>query len=74
RKENQELFVQLEPDNGPRSSLSIGPGSDDVVGFTGSSPRDSPKGLGSSIGTCWEKTRRLAASMPEITRLAKVRS
>ncbi|RWV99551.1 hypothetical protein BHE74_00043400 [Ensete ventricosum] len=39
---------------------------------------DSPKGSGSSLGTRQkitdEKTRRLTASMPKATRLAKVRA
>ncbi|RWW36009.1 hypothetical protein BHE74_00058995 [Ensete ventricosum] len=39
---------------------------------------DSPKGSGSSLGTrreiTGEKTRRLATSMPEVTKLVEVRS
>ncbi|RRT41857.1 hypothetical protein B296_00026813 [Ensete ventricosum] len=35
--------MELQPDDGPRSSLSIGPGSDDVVGYHLTSLGDSPK-------------------------------
>ncbi|RWV78820.1 hypothetical protein GW17_00059071 [Ensete ventricosum] len=48
-----------------------GRGSDDAMGFVGSSLGDSSKESGSSLGTrpeiTKEKTRRLAASMLEVT-------
>ncbi|RRT35046.1 hypothetical protein B296_00053200 [Ensete ventricosum] len=46
--------IELQSDDGPRSSLGIGPGSDDVVRSRRSSLGDLPKGLGSSLETCKE--------------------
>ncbi|RWW01204.1 hypothetical protein GW17_00035772 [Ensete ventricosum] len=57
--------MELQLDDGPRSSLGIGPGSDDVVGSRRRSLGDSPKGSGSSVGTRRKKTRRLIARMPK---------
>ncbi|RWW06554.1 hypothetical protein BHE74_00023936 [Ensete ventricosum] len=53
--------MKLQPDNGPRSSLGIGPGSDDAMGSHRSSLGDSPKGSGSSLGT----HREIAGRRPE---------
>ncbi|RRT72187.1 hypothetical protein B296_00014394 [Ensete ventricosum] len=53
--------MKLQPDDGPRSSLGIGRGSDDVVGSNRSLLRDSSKGLGSSLGT----RRKITESRPE---------
>ncbi|RWV90767.1 hypothetical protein BHE74_00040542 [Ensete ventricosum] len=64
--------MKLQPDDGPRSILGIGPGSDDVVGSRRRSLGDSPKGLGSSLGDHWKKTGRLTARMAEATRLVGV--
>ncbi|RWW70653.1 hypothetical protein BHE74_00021654 [Ensete ventricosum] len=46
--------MKLQPDVGPRSSLGIGPGSDDAVGSRRSSLGDSPK----RSGSYWEHARR----------------
>ncbi|RRT34101.1 hypothetical protein B296_00054889 [Ensete ventricosum] len=65
--------IELQPDDGPRSSLGIGPGSEDVVGSRRHSLGDSPKGSGSSLGTRTgdhrKKTERLATRLPEATGL-----
>ncbi|RWW40676.1 hypothetical protein BHE74_00053887, partial [Ensete ventricosum] len=53
--------MKLQPDDGPRSSLGIGPGSDDAVGSRRSSLGDSSKGSGSSLGT----RREIAGRRPE---------
>ncbi|RZS18050.1 hypothetical protein BHM03_00050271, partial [Ensete ventricosum] len=50
RKENQELFVQLEPDNGPRSSLSIGPGFGRCSGFHREFAKRFTEGIGKLDG------------------------
>ncbi|RWV92039.1 hypothetical protein GW17_00045630 [Ensete ventricosum] len=57
--------MELQPDDGPRSSLSIGPGSDDVVGSRRSSLGDLPKGSGSSLGTQREITERRPDDLPQ---------
>ncbi|RWW21074.1 hypothetical protein GW17_00014791 [Ensete ventricosum] len=46
--------MKLQSDDGPRSSLSIRPGSHDAMGSRRSSLGDSPKGSGSSSGTLRE--------------------
>ncbi|RWW18900.1 hypothetical protein BHE74_00045199 [Ensete ventricosum] len=56
--------MKLQPDDGPRSSLGIGPSSDDVVGSRRSSLGDSQKGSGSSLGT----HREIAGRRPEDSR------
>ncbi|RRT76443.1 hypothetical protein B296_00016435 [Ensete ventricosum] len=50
--------MELQPDDGPKSSLGIGSGLDDAVGSCRSSLGDSPKGSGSSLGTHREIARR----------------
>ncbi|RWV84895.1 hypothetical protein GW17_00053358 [Ensete ventricosum] len=57
--------MKLQPDVGPRSSLGIGPGSDDAVGSRRSSLGDSPKGSGSLLGTRWEITKRRLGDSPQ---------
>ncbi|RZS15151.1 hypothetical protein BHM03_00046991, partial [Ensete ventricosum] len=57
--------MKLQPDNGPRSSLGIGLGSDDTVGSRRSSLGDSLKELGSSLGTRWEIIRRRPKDSPQ---------
>ncbi|RRT47475.1 hypothetical protein B296_00044377 [Ensete ventricosum] len=52
---------KLTGNDGPRSSLGIGPGSDDAVGSRRSSLGDSTKGTGSSLGT----RREIAGRRPE---------
>ncbi|RWV78304.1 hypothetical protein GW17_00060744 [Ensete ventricosum] len=62
--------IELQPDDGPRLSLDIGPGSDDVVGSHRSSLGDSSKELGSLLRTHWEIAgRRPEDSPPECRRL-----
>ncbi|RWV89824.1 hypothetical protein GW17_00048010 [Ensete ventricosum] len=57
--------MELQPDDGPRSSLGIGPGSDDAVGSRRSLLGDSPKGSGSSLGTHREIARRRSKDSPQ---------
>ncbi|RWV86710.1 hypothetical protein GW17_00051362 [Ensete ventricosum] len=57
--------MKLKPDDGPRSSLGIGPGSDDAVGSRRSSLGDSPKGSGSSLETCQEIVGRRPEDSPQ---------
>ncbi|RZR81453.1 hypothetical protein BHM03_00007679 [Ensete ventricosum] len=70
--------IELQPDNGPRSSLGIGPGSDDVVGSRREFVRRFVEGIGKLAGNMkgdhWEKTGGLAARMSEATGLCGRRS
>ncbi|RRT52950.1 hypothetical protein B296_00005743 [Ensete ventricosum] len=70
--------MDLQPDYGPRSSLGIGPSSDDAMGFRREFARRFSEGIkklaGNTPGDHPEKIGRLAASMPETTGLAEVRS
>ncbi|RZS05497.1 hypothetical protein BHM03_00036032 [Ensete ventricosum] len=50
--------MKLQPDDGPRSSLCIGPGYKRCNGI-------SPKGLGSSLGTRWEIAGRTPEDSPQ---------
>ncbi|RRT54785.1 hypothetical protein B296_00032555 [Ensete ventricosum] len=62
--------MKLQSDDGPRSSLSIGPGSHDAMGSRRSSLGDLPKGSGSSPGTLREIAgRRSEDSSQECRRL-----
>ncbi|RRT58440.1 hypothetical protein GW17_00060205 [Ensete ventricosum] len=62
--------MELQPDDRPRSSLGIGPGSDDAVGSCRSSLGYSPKGSGSLLGTPQAiARRRLEDSSQECRRL-----
>ncbi|RZS25163.1 hypothetical protein BHM03_00058320 [Ensete ventricosum] len=49
----------------PRSSLGIEPGSDDAVGSRRNSLGDSPKGPGSSLGTCRKIVKRRPKDSPQ---------
>ncbi|RZS02855.1 hypothetical protein BHM03_00032965 [Ensete ventricosum] len=70
--------MKLQPNNGPRSSLGIGPSSDDAVGSRREFARRFAEGIGKLAGNMkgdhHEKTKGFAARMPEATRLTKVRS
>ncbi|RWV96566.1 hypothetical protein BHE74_00054833 [Ensete ventricosum] len=70
--------MELQRDNGPRSSLGIGPGSDDAVGsrreFARRFTEEIRKLAGNMKGDHREKAGGLAARMPEATRLAEVGS
>ncbi|RWW38266.1 hypothetical protein BHE74_00056568 [Ensete ventricosum] len=70
--------MKLQPDNGPRSSLGIGPSSDDAVGSRREFARRFTEGIGKLArnmkGDYQEKTRGLTARMSEATGLAKVKS
>ncbi|RRT45171.1 hypothetical protein B296_00037583 [Ensete ventricosum] len=57
-RSNYDRSNKLQPDDGLRSSLGIGPDLDDEVRSRRSSLGDSPKGSGSSLRTHWEITRR----------------
>ncbi|RRT34554.1 hypothetical protein B296_00041904 [Ensete ventricosum] len=57
--------LKLQSDDGPRSSLGIGPGSDDAVGSCRSSLGDLPKGSGSSLGTRREIVGRRPEDSPQ---------
>ncbi|RWW02417.1 hypothetical protein GW17_00034494 [Ensete ventricosum] len=69
--------IELQPDDGPRSSLGIRPGSDDAAGPRREFTRRFAKGIGklawNTPGERRKKTRRLAARMPEAVGLAGVR-
>ncbi|RRT59700.1 hypothetical protein B296_00017364 [Ensete ventricosum] len=56
---------KLIENDGLRSSLSIEPRLDDVVGSRRSLLGDSLKGLGSSLGTWWEITGRRPEGSPQ---------
>ncbi|RRT31951.1 hypothetical protein B296_00057457 [Ensete ventricosum] len=67
--------MKLQPDDGPRSSLGIGPGSDDAVGYRHKFARRSPeedrktyhKNAGSyRIGESYTMQWELAESSPEV--------
>ncbi|RWW37766.1 hypothetical protein BHE74_00057076 [Ensete ventricosum] len=65
--------MKLQPDDGPRSSLGIGLGSDDVVGspkFTKRFPEEIGKLAGITPGDRRKKIGRLAARMSEAVGLA----
>ncbi|RRT43977.1 hypothetical protein B296_00045208 [Ensete ventricosum] len=53
--------MELQQDDGPRSSVGIGSGSDDAVRSRQSSLGDSSKGSGNSLGT----RREIAGRRPE---------
>ncbi|RRT34454.1 hypothetical protein B296_00035510 [Ensete ventricosum] len=64
--------------DGPRSSLSIGPGFGRCSGISSKFARRFAKGIRKLAGNMLEnhrkKTKRLTARMPELARLAGVRS
>ncbi|RWW38235.1 hypothetical protein BHE74_00056543 [Ensete ventricosum] len=66
--------MKLQSDDGPRSSLSIGPGFGRCSGISSKFARRFAEGIGklagNTLGDRWKKTGRLAARMPEATRLA----
>ncbi|RRT47080.1 hypothetical protein B296_00031561, partial [Ensete ventricosum] len=66
--------MELQPDDGSRSSLSIGPGFGRCSGISPKFARRFAKGIGKLAGNmsgdCWKKTKRLAARMPQATGLA----
>ncbi|RRT41312.1 hypothetical protein B296_00052802 [Ensete ventricosum] len=70
--------IELQPDDGPRSSLSIRSGSDDAVGSHREFARRFAEGFGKITGNMKgdhrEKTRRLTARMSEATELPEVGS
>ncbi|RRT51726.1 hypothetical protein B296_00024468 [Ensete ventricosum] len=70
--------MELQPDNGPRSSLGIGPGSDDAVEsrreFARRFTEEIGKLAGNMKGDHREKTEGLTARMSEAIGLAKVGS
>ncbi|RRT37464.1 hypothetical protein B296_00009466 [Ensete ventricosum] len=69
---------ELQPYDGPRSSLSIGLGFGRCSGISPEFTRRFTEGIGKFAESMSEdrreKTRKLTASMPEATRLAEVRS
>ncbi|RZR83784.1 hypothetical protein BHM03_00010488 [Ensete ventricosum] len=68
--------MKLQSDNGPRSSLGIGPGSDNAVGSRWEFAKRFAEGVGKLVGNMkgdhQKKTGGLAARMLEATGLAKV--
>ncbi|RWW25354.1 hypothetical protein GW17_00010312 [Ensete ventricosum] len=68
--------MKLQPDDGPRSSLGIRPGSDDVVGPCWEFARRFAEGIGKLAGNTsgdrQKKSERLAVRMPEAVGLARV--
>ncbi|RZR84767.1 hypothetical protein BHM03_00011646 [Ensete ventricosum] len=57
--------MELQPDDGLRSSIGIRPGLDDTMRSHQSSLGDSPKGSGSSLGTCREIAERRPEDSPQ---------
>ncbi|RRT57197.1 hypothetical protein B296_00038934 [Ensete ventricosum] len=70
--------MELQLDDGPRSSLGIGSGSDDAMGPRWEFVRRFAEGIGKLAGNisvdCQKKIRRLVARMSEIIGLAGVKS
>ncbi|RRT41370.1 hypothetical protein B296_00004512 [Ensete ventricosum] len=70
--------IKLQPDDRPRSSLSIGPGLGRCSGISPEFARRFAKGIeklaGNMLGDCRKKTIGLIARMPKATGLARVRS
>ncbi|RZR89134.1 hypothetical protein BHM03_00016806 [Ensete ventricosum] len=70
--------MELQPDNWPRSSLGIGPGSDDAMEsrreFARRFTEEIGKLAGNMKGDHRKKTEGLTARMPEATGLAEVGS
>ncbi|RZS26314.1 hypothetical protein BHM03_00059638 [Ensete ventricosum] len=62
--------MKLQPDDGPRSSLGIRPGSNNVVGPRREFARRFTEDIGSLLGTHREIARRLTARMLDAARLA----
>ncbi|RWW01350.1 hypothetical protein BHE74_00043920 [Ensete ventricosum] len=66
--------IELQPDKRPRSSLGIGPGSDDAVGPRREFARRFVEGIGkltgNMLGDYQRKTIGLAAKMPEAVGLS----
>ncbi|RWW52055.1 hypothetical protein BHE74_00041552 [Ensete ventricosum] len=69
--------LELQLEDGPRSSLGIGLGSDDALGphreFARRFVEEIRKLAGNMPGDRWKKTKRLAVRMPKATRLAGIR-
>ncbi|RWW09021.1 hypothetical protein GW17_00027511 [Ensete ventricosum] len=70
--------IELKLDNGPRSSLGIGPGSDDAVGSRQEFARRFAERIGKLVrnmkGDRRKKTKGLIARMQEATELVEVGS
>ncbi|RRT77886.1 hypothetical protein B296_00010244 [Ensete ventricosum] len=68
--------MKLLPNNGPRSSLGIGSGSDDAMGFRREFARRFAEGIGKLTGNTSgdhrKKTKRLTARIPNAAGLAGV--
>ncbi|RWW35558.1 hypothetical protein BHE74_00059502 [Ensete ventricosum] len=66
--------MELQLDDGPRLSLGIGPGSDDVMGPHWEFARKFTEGIekltGNTLRDHWKKTERLIVRMREVIRLA----
>ncbi|RWV84891.1 hypothetical protein GW17_00053363 [Ensete ventricosum] len=69
--------IELQPNDGPRSSLGIRPGSDIAMGPQWEFARRFAKGIekltGNTLGDRRKKTKRLIAGMPEAVGLMVVR-
>ncbi|RWW02385.1 hypothetical protein BHE74_00041622 [Ensete ventricosum] len=57
--------MELQPDNGPRSSLDIGPGSDDAVGSCREFVRRFAEGIGKLAGNMKEDHREKPEDLPQ---------
>ncbi|RRT35643.1 hypothetical protein B296_00032622 [Ensete ventricosum] len=68
--------IELQPDDGPRSSLGIGPGSDDAMGPRQEFARRFTEGIrklaGNTLGDRRKKTIGLVARMSEATDFTRV--
>ncbi|RRT76360.1 hypothetical protein B296_00007830 [Ensete ventricosum] len=70
--------IELQPDDGPRSSLGIGPGSDDAMEPRQEFARRFVEGIGklagNTLGDRWKKTIGLATRMFKATGLGGTQS
>ncbi|RWW61204.1 hypothetical protein BHE74_00031751 [Ensete ventricosum] len=70
--------MELQPDDGPRSRLSIGPGFGRCSGISLEFARRFAKGIrklaGNTPGDRQKKTRRLTVRMPEAARLVGIQA
>ncbi|RWV80474.1 hypothetical protein GW17_00058256 [Ensete ventricosum] len=68
--------MKLQPDDGPRSSLGIGSGLDDLIGSRREFTRRFTEGIrklaGNTLVDRRKKTRRLTARIPKATGLVGV--
>ncbi|RWV95480.1 hypothetical protein GW17_00041891 [Ensete ventricosum] len=74
-RSNYDRAIELQPDDGPRSSLGIGPGSDDAVGPRQEFARRFTEGIGklarNTLGDHRKKTIGLTIKIPKVAGLSR---